>query len=65
MLKLGVLGTLVCLTLINYVIDIQNMQEHNNNKELGILSLKVTYLSIIGEYPNLMHRSPLIIYSNI
>ena len=21
---------------INYVIDIQNMQEHNNNKELGI-----------------------------
>ena len=42
---------------INYVIDNQNMQEHNNNKELGILSLKVTYISI-REYPNLRHRSP-------
>ena len=36
---------------INYVIDNQNMPEHNNDKELGIF---VTYLSI-REYPNLMH----------
>ena len=42
---------------IKYVIDNQNMQDHKNNEDLGISSLKVAYLSI-RESPNLKHRCP-------
>ena len=47
---------------INYVNDHQNMQEHNNNKELGISSSQVTYLSI-REYLHLRHRCPFLLVS--
>ena len=43
---------------INYVIDNQNMQEHNNNKELGIFVFESDIFSI-REDPNLRHRCPL------
>ena len=44
---------------INYVINNQNMQEHNNNKELGIFVFESDILILsIREYPNLKHRCP-------
>ena len=44
---------------INYVIDNQNMQEHNNNKELGIFVFD-SDIFLIREYPNLRHRCRLL-----
>ena len=43
---------------INYVIYNQNMQEHINNKELGIFVF-ASDIFFNREYPNLRHRCPL------
>ena len=46
---------------IKYVIDNQNMQEHINNKELGIFIFESDIFivrDIVREYPNLRHRCP-------
>ena len=46
---------------INYVIDHQNMLEHNHNKELGIFVFESDIFFSIRDYPNLRHRCPFMI----
>ena len=44
---------------INYGIDNQNMQEHTNNKELGIFVFERNMS--IRVYANLKHRCPMVV----